>query len=76
VDFHALQTREAGQHRYVSVHVLVPGAWSVQAGHDLLERIEAELREALPGVRVHTHLEPVEDPVSWTDADHHYDALE
>ncbi|HEV8627021.1 MAG TPA: cation diffusion facilitator family transporter [Acidimicrobiia bacterium] len=71
VRFHALRTRDAGARRFVSVHVLVPGAWTVQAGHDLLERLEADLDDALGGVAVFTHLEPVEDPASWADGRDH-----
>lgn len=67
VQFHALQTRQSGRHRFVSVHVLVPGAWSVQQGHDLLEDFERSIREALPDTTVNTHLEPIEDPKSWED---------
>ncbi|MGA7689335.1 MAG: cation diffusion facilitator family transporter [Jiangellales bacterium] len=67
VRFHALRTREAGQHRFVYVHVLVPGDWTVQRGHDLCERFERDLALALPGTTTFTHLEPVEDPVSYAD---------
>ena len=67
IQFHALRTRQAGARRFVSVHVLVPGEWSVQRGHRLLERIEAEIRRTLHDVTVLTHLEPVEDPVSFSD---------
>jgi len=67
IQFHALRTREAGARRFVSVHILVPGMWSVMQGHHLLECIEAELRKALPGTTVFTHLEPLEDPVSFED---------
>ena len=67
VDYHALRTRQAATRRFVSVHILVPGDWSVQRGHDLLERIEEEIREAIPRCTVFTHLEPLEDPVSWAD---------
>lgn len=67
LEFHGLQTREAGRERFVSFHVLVPGAWSVQEAHDLVERVEAALREALPQVQIHTHLEPREDPRSYDD---------
>jgi cation diffusion facilitator family transporter len=65
--FHALRTRQAGARRFASVHVLVPGAWTVQRGHDVVEQIEGDLRSRLPNLSVVTHLEPVEDPVSWAD---------
>ena len=68
VAYHALRTRQAGAQRFVSVHIQVPGSWSVQMGHELLEKIEYEIRQELSPVNVITHLEPVEDPVSWKDA--------
>lgn len=68
VEFHALRTRRAGPRAFVSVHVLVPGGWSVQQGHDLIEGIEADLRAVVPGgATIFTHLEPIEDPVSFAD---------
>lgn len=67
VTYHALRTRQSGARRFVSVHILVPGAWTVQRGHGMLERIERDLRGALPNTTVFTHLEPVEDPVSFRD---------
>ncbi len=67
VRFHALQTRESGRQRFVSMHVLVPGSWTVEQGHDLLETVEEEIRQALPGADIATHLEPLEDPRSWED---------
>jgi cation diffusion facilitator family transporter len=67
VQFHALRSRQAGARKFVSVHVLVPGQWTVQRGHELLERIEADIRNALPGSTVFTHLESLEDPASWED---------
>lgn len=65
--FHAIRTRVAGPRRFVSMHVLVPGRWTVQRGHDLCEEVEAAVREKLPLTTVLTHLEPREDPVSWDD---------
>lgn len=68
VQYHSLRTRQAGQRRFISVHVLVPGKWTVQRGHNLLEQIERDVRNALPGpTTILTHLEPVEDPVSMED---------
>jgi len=66
-DYHALRTRMAGAKSFVNVHVLVPGRMSVQAGHDLVERLENEIQAKLPHVEVLTHLEPLEDPKSWDD---------
>ena len=65
--FHALQTRESGQQRFVSLHVLVPGQWTVATGHDLVERVESAIALALPGAHIQTHLEPREDPRSYDD---------
>lgn len=67
IRFHALRTRQAAGRSFVSVHVLVPGAWTVQRGHELLEEIERDLRQTIAGATVFTHLEPIEDPASFED---------
>ncbi len=68
IEFHSLLTRQAGQRKFISVHILVPGDWTVQRGHDLLEIIEGKIRDNFQfPVTVFTHLEPVEDPVSHSD---------
>jgi cation diffusion facilitator family transporter len=67
VQYHALRTRQAGARSFVSLHVQVPGDWSVQQGHDLMERIEAQIRAVVPSAVVFTHIEPLEDPRSWRD---------
>lgn len=67
VQYHALRTRESGARQFVSVHILVPGQWTVQRGHKLLESIEADIRRVLPGATVLTHLESLNDPASWDD---------
>jgi cation diffusion facilitator family transporter len=68
VEFHAVRTRQAAARRFVSFHVMVPGAWPVQRGHDLVEQIERDIQAALPNVTLNTHVEPVEDPASLADA--------
>ena len=70
LEFHGLQTRESGRDQFVSVHVLVPGSWSVSRAHDLVEDVEAAIRTELPHAQVHTHLEPREDPRSHEDYSH------
>ena len=68
IRFHALRTRASGPRRFISMHVLVPGDWTVQKGHDLSEKIEKDLAEALQGNSTFfIHIEPSEDPVSFAD---------
>jgi cation diffusion facilitator family transporter len=67
IHYHALRTRYAGARSFISFHVLVPGDWAVQRGHDLLERVERDIRAAIPGATVFTHLEPIGDPKAWQD---------
>ncbi len=67
VGFHAIRNRQSGRRSFVSMHVLVPGRWTIQQGHELLERIEADVRHALPHSTIFTHIEPVEDPSSFDD---------
>jgi cation diffusion facilitator family transporter len=68
IRYHALRTRRSGARRFVSLHLLVPGAWTVQEGHDLSEEIEAEVHRCLANTTITTHLEPLEDPRAWDDA--------
>ena len=62
IEWHALRTRQSGARRFVSVHILVPGAWTVQAGHDLAEDVEADIKRQINNCSVFTHIEPLEDP--------------
>jgi cation diffusion facilitator family transporter len=65
IQYHALRSRVAGARSFITFHVLVPGVWSVQRGHDLCQAIEQAIEQAIPGSDVITHLEPLEDPKSW-----------
>jgi cation diffusion facilitator family transporter len=67
LDFHALRTRQAGRQAFITLHVLVPGKWTVQRGHDLVEQIEADIRAVVPFSHLTTHLEPQEDLRSHAD---------
>lgn len=67
VQYHALRTRQSGAQRFMSVHLQVPGDWSIQKGHSLLEDIESDVRSTLEPISVFTHIEPLEDPRSWED---------
>jgi cation diffusion facilitator family transporter len=67
--FHGVRTRQAGRRAFMSMHMLVPGSWSVQRSHDLAEQVERALREAVPGLGPTIHVEPLEDPRSFADVD-------
>jgi cation diffusion facilitator family transporter len=67
VDFHALRTRQAASRRFVSVHILVPGKWTVHDAHHLAEDFESDLRAALGDAIIQTHLEPIDDEISMID---------
>lgn len=67
IQFHALRTRQSGARRFVSFHVLIPGNWTIHQGHQLLEKIEAEIRQNISSVTVTTHMEPLDDPAALND---------
>ena len=67
VDFHGLRTRVSGHRGFAEVHVLVPGSWSVQRSHDLVERVDHALEQRVDNVSLLAHVEPREDPRSYDD---------
>jgi len=68
IEYHSLMTRQAGQRIFISLHLLLPGSLTVQAGHDKSEFIEEYIENMFEGpVTVSTHIEPIEDPASMND---------
>lgn len=69
IRFHSLMTRQAGQRKFISVQLQMPGTWNIHQGHKFAEQIEKDIRMLFPEshTTVFTHLEPVEDPVSMLD---------
>ena len=65
IDFHDIRTRESGHERFLQLHMLVPGEWSVQRGHDLVEQVETDLVDSLDHLHVTIHLEPIGDPAAY-----------
>ena len=65
IDFHDVRTRESGHERFLQLHMLVPGEWSVQRGHDLVEQVETDLVDSLDHLHVTIHLEPIGDPAAY-----------
>ena len=67
VKFHALRTRQSGSLKIISMHVLVPGIWTVERGHQFVTQIENELSNAIADSVIFTHLESLSDPASFDD---------
>lgn len=67
LDYHALRSRVSGARTFLSVHILVPGAWSVKKGHELAEEVERAISKVVPGATVLTHIEPIEEDCSFED---------
>lgn len=58
VEAHDLRARHAGQATFVEFHLVVPGEMSVDAAHDICDRIETALKAAFEGCRITIHVEP------------------
>lgn len=69
IEYHSLLTREAGYRKFITLHLLVPGKWTVQKGHDCAEAIEQHIEKMFNNINVTvtTHIEPIEDPISFND---------
>ena len=58
IEFHDLKTREAGSVRFAEFHLVVPASMTVSQAHDICDRIENGLKEAMAGISVLIHVEP------------------
>lgn len=58
LEVHDLRTRNAGRATFIEFHLVVPGALSVAAAHEICDRIEAALAKAVDGAEVLIHVEP------------------
>ncbi|MBF9034171.1 cation diffusion facilitator family transporter [Rhodobacterales bacterium HKCCE2091] len=58
VEAHDLRTRQAGAATFVEFHLVVPGDASVYEAHEICDRIEAAIHDAVPQSRVTIHVEP------------------
>jgi cation diffusion facilitator family transporter len=68
IEYHSLMTRTAGQRKFISLHLLVPGEWTVKQGHDWADHVEETIIGLFDEpITVSTHIEPVGDPSSMKD---------
>jgi len=56
---HDLRTRQAGQVPFVQLHLELDGDLSLREAHAIADRVDAAIRELLPGAEVIIHQDPV-----------------
>lgn len=55
---HDLRTRGTGQHHFAQFHIWVDPEMTVGAAHEVVDAVEARVREAFPHVGVLVHVDP------------------
>jgi cation diffusion facilitator family transporter len=58
IDVHDLRTRRAGAAAFIDFHLVVPARMSVGEAHDICDRLEDAIKEAIPGASLAIHVEP------------------
>jgi cation diffusion facilitator family transporter len=58
ISHHRLRTRFAGDVRYIEFHAVVPNDWSVVRAHELADRLEKRIADALAPAYVVVHVDP------------------
>ena len=58
IEAHDLRTRHAGRMMFIDFHLVVPGSMSVNAAHDICDRIEKAVKEEFPDALISIHVEP------------------
>lgn len=58
IEAHDLRTRHSGRLTFIEFHLVVPADMRVDAAHDICDRIEAALRDAVEGASITIHVEP------------------
>ena len=55
---HDVRTRTAGPATFIEFHLVVPGAMTVEAAHDICDRVETAIAATIEGAEVVIHVEP------------------
>jgi cation diffusion facilitator family transporter len=58
VQAHDLRTRHAGPVTFIDFHLVVPGETTVFDAHEICDRIETALKDAIEGAKITIHVEP------------------
>ena len=58
IEAHDFRMRQAGPSSFLEFHLVVPGRMSVEAAHEICDRIEQAMQRELPGMVITIHIEP------------------
>lgn len=58
IEAHDLRTRHAGPKTFIDFHLVVDGHTTVDAAHEICDRIEQALKRQLPDAQITIHVEP------------------
>ncbi|MGB3794941.1 MAG: cation transporter dimerization domain-containing protein, partial [Alteraurantiacibacter sp.] len=58
-NLHDLRTRTSGYHDFAQFHVDLPGSMTVDDAHDIIERVEEDLRRQFPDLELLIHIDPL-----------------
>lgn len=58
---HEMRTRQAGQSRFVQLHLELDEDMSLKRAHEIADEVEAEIKAFLPGAEVLIHQDPIDD---------------
>lgn len=58
LEAHDVRTRKAGRALFIEFHLVVPGTMTVNAAHEICDRLEAVLESEIEGSEVVIHVEP------------------
>lgn len=70
-NYHNLKTRKSGRIRYVDLHLVFPENKSIKEAHDICDKIEHNIEQALKYAEVMIHLESSENKCDCFKCEHH-----
>jgi len=59
--FHEIKSRRSGQKKFLSFHALFPKSYTIKKAHDLVYKIEKEIKNDVLNIQIESHLEPKDD---------------
>ncbi len=63
--FHEIKSRQSGQKKFLSFHALFPNNFTIKKAHDLIDKIEKEIKNTVFNIQIESHLEPKNDKKSF-----------